>query len=87
MILLEAKKLKAGDIIYCNSQINSRQEPVKAKVLSVKTWKTKPNTVILSCKTGRSSYFKLSEEHIQFWELSEELDKKVYEERVAKKHE
>lgn len=55
MTLAEAKTLKKGDMVY---HITHRQStgPWRARVTSVKTWKTRPNEVEVHLKHGLYQY-------------------------------
>jgi len=62
--LLEAKNLKSGDYIHHVSKTNADNTPMRAKVTSVKTWKTRPNEVVIGFKRGMYDYGKLNENEL-----------------------
>ena len=61
MTLQEAKSLKGGDIVHHVWLKNADGTPMRAKVLSVKTWKTRPNEVLVSVKHGLWDFAKFRE--------------------------
>uniref|UniRef100_A0A6M3L671 Uncharacterized protein n=1 Tax=viral metagenome TaxID=1070528 RepID=A0A6M3L671_9ZZZZ len=58
MNIQEAKKLKSGSTVYHVTRKNADGTPMKARVTSVKTWKTRPNDVVVSVKHGLYEYIK-----------------------------
>lgn len=64
MDLQEAKALKQGQIVYHTSKKNADGTPMRAKVLSVKTWKTIPECVTVSVKHGLYDYAKFTEDEL-----------------------
>ena len=71
MTLDQAKALKSGDMIHHVSRKNADGSPMRAKVLSVKTWKTRPNAVLVSVKRGMYEYAKFAEYELNQIELGE----------------
>lgn len=64
MTIHEAKQLKQSQIIYHSSLRDSQGKPVKFKVLSIKTWKRKPDKVIVSLKYGLFKFLKFNENEL-----------------------
>lgn len=56
MTLYEAKTLKSGDMIHHVSRKNRDGSPMRARVTSVKTWKTRPEAVEVHVKHGMYDY-------------------------------
>ena len=54
--LEQAKNLKPGTILYSMFNKNKKGEPQKWKVTSVKTWKTRPDDVLVKLQHGLYSY-------------------------------
>lgn len=52
MTLEEAKGLSYKQTVYHKTKKNKDGTPMRAKVLSVKTWKTRPEQVRVSVKRG-----------------------------------
>ena len=52
MTLQEAKTLKQGDYIHHVAKKNADGTPMRARVTSVKTWKTRPEDIALHYKHG-----------------------------------
>jgi hypothetical protein len=70
MLTLDAaKNLKAGQWIYSTISTDSKGNPHRVKVTSVKTWKTRPNEVLIGAKFGLRRYLKISEEQLDGWRL------------------
>lgn len=61
MTIEEAKNLKQGSRVYHTSLKNADGTAMRAKVLSVKTWKTRPDQVLVSVKHGMYDYAKFNE--------------------------
>jgi len=63
MNLAEAKHLRTGQYIYSKTKRNSDGTAMRARVTSVKTWKTRPLEVEVHYKRGMYEYgtFKASE--------------------------
>ena len=72
MTLDQAKNLKSGDYIHHVSKTNSDGTPMRAKVLSVKTWKRTPSRVLVSVKHGLYDYAKFNEYELDQIELGYE---------------
>lgn len=68
MNIQEAKSLVQGSTVYHNTKKNADGSRMKAKVLSVKTWKTRPDDVLVSLKRGLYEYAKFNQDEI--FELS-----------------
>ena len=56
MTLQEAKALKPYDMIHHVSKKNADGTAMRARVTSVKTWKTRPNDVEVHVKHGMYDY-------------------------------
>ncbi len=69
MTLNEAKTLKNGDYIHHVTKKNHDGTPMRARVTSVKTWKTRPNEVLIGVKHGLYDYAKFSELELSEIEL------------------
>ena len=61
MTIETAKTLKPEDMIHHVTKKNADGSPMRAKVLSVKTWKTRPAEVLVSVKHGMYDYAKFAE--------------------------
>ena len=59
-----AKGLRVGQTVYHVSKKNADGTPMRAKVLSVKTWKRNPEKVVVSVKHGMYDYAKFNETEI-----------------------
>ena len=71
MTLDQAKTLKPGDMIHHVTRKNADGSPMRAKVLSVKTWKTRPTEVLVSVKHGLYDYAKFAEYELNQIELGD----------------
>ena len=69
MTLLEAKNLKSGDYIHSLDRKNADNTPMRARVTSVKTWKTRPDEVLVSYKRGMYEYGKINQNELTELEL------------------
>jgi hypothetical protein len=56
MNINEAKALKNGDMVHHVSRKNADGTPMRARVTSVKTWKTRPDDVEVHVKHGMYDY-------------------------------
>ena len=61
MTLSEAKSLTSGSYINHVTKKNHDGTPMRARVTSVKTWKTRPNEVRVSVKHGLRDYATFNE--------------------------
>ena len=61
MLLNEAKNLRTGQTIYHAEKIGADKRSVRYKVTSVKTWKTRPNQILIGLKYGLYGYEKITE--------------------------
>ena len=61
MTLNEAKTLRVGDYIHCVSKFNSDGTPMRARVTSIKTWKTRPDEILIGYKHGLYDFGKINE--------------------------
>lgn len=64
MTLEEAKGLRVGQTVLHTSNKNADGTPMRAKVLSVKTWKRSPEKVLVSVRHGLYDYAKFSEKEL-----------------------
>lgn len=79
MTLEEAKNLKQGQIIYAVTDapvfnrkgLNADGSKMRYKVTSVKTWKTRPDEVLVKVKHGLYEYAKINEKEIQHFLINE----------------
>lgn len=77
MTLNEAKQLKQGQIIYAvpgnvrfnRGGRNADGTPLRFKVTSVKTWKTKPDQILIGIKRGLYEYYKINAHTLKAFEL------------------
>jgi len=56
MTIDEARTLKTGDMIHHASKQNVDGTPMRARVTSVKTWKTRPGDIEVHVKRGLYEY-------------------------------
>jgi hypothetical protein len=61
MDLETAKNLKKGQEVYSKTMKNADGTPRMAKVTSVKTWKTRPDEVLVKTKRGLYEYGEINE--------------------------
>jgi len=66
MNLSEAFTLKQGDYIHHLTKTNADGTPMRARITSIKTWKTRPDQIEIRYKRGIYEYGRLRE-----YELSE----------------
>ena len=64
MTLDQAKALATGSHVHHVTKKNADRTPMRAKVLSVKTWKRSPDRVLVSLKHGLRDYAKFDESEI-----------------------
>lgn len=69
LTLAQAKSLKHGDTLYARYATNADGTPSRAKVTSVKTWKTRPNEVLVGWKHGLYTYGHFREYQLEAWTL------------------
>lgn len=67
----EAKNLKCGQVIYHATKKNADKTSMRAKVLSVKTWKRSPDRVLISLKHGMYDFAKFDETQLNELNLSD----------------
>jgi hypothetical protein len=72
MTLNEAKALGQGDYVHHATKKNADGSPMRAKVLSVKTWKTRPECVRVSVKHGLYDYATFTESELDQIEVGRE---------------
>lgn len=72
LTLEQAKQLQHDQRLYNRSLMNSRGEAQRARVTSVKTWKTRPENVVVRIRFAmESSVTELGPEHLHFWSTEE----------------
>jgi hypothetical protein len=64
MTAREAKTLVIGSTVHHITKKNADGTPMRAKVLSVKTWKTQPDRVLVSLKHGMRDFAKFDETEV-----------------------
>ena len=64
MTLTEAKTLKTGDYIHHVIKKNADGTPMRARVTSIKTWKSSPERVEVRCKHGLYEYATFKEREL-----------------------
>ncbi len=64
MKLKQAKALQSGDYIHSKSRFNSDSTPMRARITSVKTWKTRPDSVLVKYKRGLYEHGTLNQNEI-----------------------
>lgn len=64
MTLEKAKTLKAGEYIHHTSKKNADGTPMRARVTSIKTWKTRPSDVEVHVKHGMYDYAVFSQSEL-----------------------
>jgi hypothetical protein len=64
MTLDQAKALQTGDYVHHVTKKNRDGSPMRARVTSVKTWKTRPTEIIVSVKHGLYDYAKFNESEL-----------------------
>ena len=66
MTLEEAKELRVGQVIAHNTIRLRYGALYKAKVTSIKTWKTRPNDIMIGMKHGMYQFFKIGHGGVQW---------------------
>lgn len=61
MTIQEAKTLCINGFLYSKELKNVDGTPQKFKILSIKTWKTRPERIRISCKRGLYQFIKIDE--------------------------
>jgi hypothetical protein len=64
MTIHDAKTLVVGSTVHHVTKKNKDGTPMRAKVLSVKTWKRSPDRVLVSLKHGLRDYAKFDEHEV-----------------------
>ena len=72
MKLSEAETLSAGDMIHHKTITNADGTPMRFKVTSVKTWKTRPGEIRIGIKRGLYEYFHLNQYDLDPYDLGSE---------------
>lgn len=76
MNLREAKSLYAGRIVYAKGRYNADGTAMRAKVTSVKTWKTRPNEVEIHGRHGIYDFFTITTGELASYTLTEPAARK-----------
>lgn len=61
MDLKTAKNLKQGQTVWHMTKINADGTAMRAKVTSIKTWKTRPDEIIVRVKRGLKEFAEFHE--------------------------
>ena len=61
MTLNQARQLKAGDYVHHVIKTNRDGSPMRARVTSIKTWKTRPEEIRVRTKHGLYDYAEFNE--------------------------
>lgn len=69
MTLNEAKNLKPDDYIHVHDRHNSDGTPMRARITSTKTWKTRPSEILIGYKRGLYEYGKFDETELSRFHL------------------
>jgi hypothetical protein len=64
MTLEQAKRLAAGSYVHHVTKKNADGTPMRAKVTSVKTWKTRPDEILVNVKHGLRDFASFSEREL-----------------------
>ncbi len=83
MNLAQAKKLKAGDIVYHTSKRNADGTPMRARVTSIQTWITRPTEINVKVKHGLYDYATFFHGDIDLIEVSEAIARRRFFVRVS----
>lgn len=70
--LAQAKALRSGTTLYSTRSYNRQAQPHRVKVTSVKTWKTRPDAVLVKWKFGLYDYGSFDQSQLDHFALSEE---------------
>ncbi len=70
----DAKKVRQGQTLYSSTHTNSDGTPQRFKVLSVKTWKTRPTHVCIGVKRGLYEYGKIVSRELQEYSFARRFD-------------
>jgi hypothetical protein len=73
MTIEQAKALKYGDMVHHISKKNADGTPMRAKVLSIKTWKRNPSRILLSVKRGMYEFAKFNERELEELQVGDGL--------------
>jgi hypothetical protein len=71
MTIEQAKQLKSGDMVHHVSKLNADKTPMRAKVTSVKTWKTRQNQIEVHVKRGMYEYAVFNERELDQIDLGD----------------
>jgi hypothetical protein len=67
MTIHDAKSLKAGDYIHHLTKKNADKTPMRARVTSVKTWKTRPDEILIGYKHGMYDTGKINQNELSYF--------------------
>lgn len=72
LTLAQAKTLHNRTTLYHATMRNADGTALRARVTSVRTWKTRPGDVLVTTKYGyKSVYYRISEADLAEWSLSD----------------
>ena len=69
MTLHDAKSLRSGDYVHSPTKKNADGSPMRARVTSVKRWKTRPDEILVKVKHGMYDYASFAETELAEIEL------------------
>lgn len=61
LTLAQAKALRNGTTLYSTRNVDSKGYPQEWRVTSIKTWKTRPNEILIGLKFGLYSHDSINE--------------------------
>ena len=64
MDLKEAKTLSRGDYVHHVTKKNADGTPMRARVTSIKTWKTRPGAIKIHVKHGMYDYAVVNQDEL-----------------------
>ncbi len=69
MTLKEAKSLAHGSYIHSKTKKNTDGTPMRARVTSVKTWKTRPHEVMVKFKRGIREFGFITQDELDYYDI------------------
>lgn len=67
-----AKSLTAYDRLYSNKFTASNGGPITVRITSVKTWKSRPQDVLVKVKYGLREFFSIDQHKLNEWSTDRE---------------
>lgn len=61
MNLTQAKQLRSGEMVHHVTKTNRDGTPMRARITSIKTWKTRPDEIRIRVKHGLYDYAEFNE--------------------------